>query len=95
MKIRTQDGDRSYNITKVFYEAHSYQEIFLGWNIYGISKSGRKYLLGTRDTAQEAEQIVLEIRKLEEKGASTYAIPALVDDYEAEDFIARLEERFL
>lgn len=95
MKIRNQDGDRLYNVTEVYYQAHSSEKVFWGWNIYGISKSGRKYLLGTRDTAQEAEQIVLEIRKLMEKGVSTYSIPALVDDYEAEEFIARLEEKFL
>ena len=93
MKIKTQDGDRSYNITKVFFKAHSFQEIFCGWNIYGVSESGRKYLLGTRDTDIEASQITKEIQVLMTKGVKTYSIPQVIEDYEAEAIIEELEGR--
>lgn len=94
MKIRNQDGDRSYNVTKVFYQAHSCGKIFMGWNIYGESSSGRRYLLGTRDTDLEAHQIVSEINKLMIKGIESYSIPALVEEHEAEAIIAELEAKF-
>lgn len=95
MKIRNQDGDRSYNIEKVFYKSHSCGKIFMGWNIYGESSSGRKYLLGTTDTDIEAHQIVKEINLLMKKGIKSYAIPELVEEYEAEAIIAGLEEKFI
>lgn len=93
MKIRNQDGDRSYNVSKVYYKGHSFQHIFMGWNIYGVSESGRKYLLGTRDTDLEASQIVKEIQTLMSKGVDKYSIPSVIEDYEAEAIIEELEAK--
>lgn len=93
MKVKSQDG-RFYNVTKVFYEAHTYKKLFMGWNIYGTSAKGRKYLLGTMDTDLEASQVTKEINLLMRKGADTYSVPGYPEDYETEVFIQRLEERF-
>lgn len=92
MKIKSQDG-RHYNIVKVYFKAHYYGDLFMGWNIYGESPKGRKYLLGTMDTDIEAHQIVNEIQKLMAKGISTYSIPEPVEEYEAEAIIAELEAK--
>lgn len=94
MKIRNQDGDRSYNVSRVYYKAHSCGKVFMGWNIYGEGSSGRKYLLGTTDTDVEASQITQEINKLMKKGIKSYSIPTLVEEYEAEAIIAELEAKF-
>ena len=58
-----------------------------GYNIYGRTWYGRKVLLGTRDTEEEAAQIVSEIRLLKRKKVEFYSIPELVDDCEVETLI--------
>ena len=95
MKIRNQDGDRCYNVTEVTYSIQICQGIFMGWNIYGKSEKGRKYLLGTRDTKEEAHQITEEIAALMKKGIESYSIPELIEDIEVEAEISELEARFL
>jgi len=44
-------------------------------------------LLGTRDTEEEAAQIVSEIRLLKRRKVEFYSVPELVDDYEVETLI--------
>jgi len=93
MKVLNQDKDRFYNIIKVFYKSHSYQGILFGWNIYGTNANGRNFLLGTRDTEQEALQITNEITALMDKGVDKYSIPELIEDIEIEIEIEKLEGR--
>lgn len=93
MKVLNQDKDRSYNIVKVFYKSQIYQEMLFGWNIYGTNANGRNFLLGTRDTEQEALQITQEITALMEKGIDKYSIPELIEDIDIEIEIEKLEGR--
>lgn len=93
MKIRNQDGDRCYNVTKVEYEPHFHDGELWGWRIFGFTNK-RKYLLGYRDTGEEAHQITEEIKTLMKRGAEYYSIPELID-LESEIEIEKLEVRFL
>ena len=93
MKVLNQDRDRSYNISRAFYKRQDYQGTLLGWNIYGTNANGRNFLLGTRDTEQEALQIVTEIQVLMKKGIDKYSIPELIEEIEIEIEIEKLEGR--
>lgn len=79
MYITNQDRDATYRIRKVYYKPVFYKDILFGWNIYGKGLF-RRFLLGTRDTEEEAKQIVSEIRRLMKKGKQHYAMPELVSD---------------
>lgn len=79
MYITNQDRDATYRIRKVYYKPVFYKDILIGWNIYGKGLF-RRFLLGTRDTEEEAKQIVSEIRRLMKKGKQHYAMPELVSD---------------
>ncbi|WP_265445048.1 hypothetical protein [Acetivibrio straminisolvens] len=79
MYITNQDRDATYRIHKVYYKPVFYKDILFGWNIYGKGLF-RRHLLGTRDTEEEAKQIVSEIRRLMKKGKQHYAMPELVSD---------------
>ena len=87
MLIRNQDNDCTYDVSKVWYKKHVRHGIMWGYNIYGRTWYGRKVLLGTRDTEEEAAQIVAEIRLLKRKKVEFYSIPELVDDCEVEILI--------
>jgi len=87
MLIRNQDNDCTYDVTRVWYKKHIYRGITWGYNIYGRTWYGRKVLLGTRDTEEEAAQIVSEIRLLKRRKVEFYSVPELVDDYEVETLI--------
>ena len=87
MLIRNQDNDCTYDVSKVWYKKHVRHGIMWGYNIYGRTWYGRKVLLGTRDTEEEAAQIVSEIRLLKKRKVAFYSVPELVDDCEVEALI--------
>lgn len=89
MLITNQDRDATYQIRKVFYKPVVYKGVFFGWNIYGKGLF-RRFLLGTRDTENEAKQIVSEIRRLMKKGKQHYAMPELVSD-ELEEILGGID----
>lgn len=89
MLITNQDRDATYQIRKVFYKPVFYKGVFFGWNIYGKGLF-RRFLLGTRDTENEAKQIVSEIRRLMKKGKQHYAMPELVSD-ELEEILGGID----
>jgi len=87
MKIMNQDRDRVFSVRKVWYKAHRYKGIMWGWNIYGRGMLGMKHLLGTRDTKEEAEQIVGEIKRLMAKCVESYTMPELASDEILEEIL--------
>ena len=89
MYITNQDRDATYRIRKVYYKPVFYKDILFGWNIYGKGLF-RRHLLGTRDTEEEAKQIVSEIRLLMKKKHQHYAMPELVSD-ELEEILGEID----
>lgn len=76
MLIENQDRDRTYNISELYYKRHSAYGIFMGYNIYGKSETGkRNYFLATYDTQDDAKQICEEVQRLKDKGTLRYAMP--------------------
>lgn len=89
MLITNQDRDATYSVKKVYYKPVFYKGVLFGWNIYGKGLF-RRHLLGTRDTEEEANQIVAEIRRLMKKGKQHYAMPELVSD-ELEEILGGID----
>lgn len=89
MLITNQDRDSTCSVKKVYYKPIFYKNILFGWNIYGKGLF-RQHLLGTRDTEEEAKQIVAEIRMLIKKGEQRYVMPELVSD-EVEEMLGGID----
>lgn len=73
--VTTQDRDETLKIHEVYHKRHSYNGIFMGWNVYGKNRYRKhEVLLGTFDEDQDAACVVYEIDRCIRLGIS-YNVP--------------------